>query len=88
MCFKTTQAAIDCQAELHQTERLVLIILARHLNSKTGECYPQQTTVARRAGINREQVNRIIKNLQTKGLIEKIRIPGRRSRGYRFNLGK
>jgi hypothetical protein len=58
------------------SEKLVLICLAEAANVETGECWPAQTTIARRCQVARTTVNRTLASLEEAGLIEQERRAG------------
>jgi hypothetical protein len=45
----------------------IFVVLKRHLNQKTGDCYPSYKTIARKVGIDRSTVIRYVKKL-TRGI--------------------
>jgi biotin operon repressor len=88
MSIRMISAAIDL--DLSPSDKLILILLANNANDETGDCFPSQTYLAKRSGLSRGSVNRVIKRLETVGLVDTI--PqyrddgGRRSNRYRLNM--
>ncbi len=88
MSIRMISAAIDL--DLSPSDKLILILLANNANDETGDCFPSQSYLAKRSGLSRGGVNRIIKRLETVNLIDVI--PqyrddgGRRSNRYRLNM--
>lgn len=60
--------------------RSVLLVLAEHANAQTGECWPSETRIARRAGVHPVTVRRAIKTLEAANLLFVQRSPGRVNR--------
>ncbi len=88
MSIRMISAAIDL--ELSPSDKLILILLANNANDETGDCFPSQSYLAKRSGLSLSTVNRVIKRLETVGLVDII--PqyrddgGRRSNRYRLNM--
>jgi biotin operon repressor len=88
MSIRMISAAIDL--DLSPSDKLILILLANNANDETGDCFPSQSYLAKRSGLSRGGVNRVIKRLETGGFVDII--PqyrddgGRRSNRYRLNL--
>jgi hypothetical protein len=47
----------------------IYVAIKRHLNQKTGECYPSYKTIARKLGIDRGTVIRYVKKLKALNLL-------------------
>ena len=47
----------------------IYVAIKRHLNTKTGECYPSYQTIARKLRIDRGTVIRYVKKLQALKLL-------------------
>lgn len=47
----------------------IYIVIKRHLNQKTGDCYPSYQTIARKIGIDRGTVIRYVKKLKALNLL-------------------
>ena len=47
----------------------IYVAIKRHLNQKTGECYPSYQTIARKLGIDRSTVIRYVKKLKALNLL-------------------
>ena len=47
----------------------IFVVLKRHLNQKTGDCYPSYKTIARKVGIDRSTVIRYVKKLTALHLV-------------------
>jgi len=47
----------------------IYVAIKRHLNTKTGDCYPSYATIARKLHIDRSTVIRYVKKLKALGLI-------------------
>ena len=88
MSIRMISAAIDL--DLPPSDKLILILLANNANDETGDCFPSQSYLAKRSGLSRGHVNRIIKGLEVVRLVDII--PqyrddgGRRSNRYRLNI--
>ena len=88
MSIRMISAAIDL--DLSPSDKLILILLANNANDETGDCFPSQSYLAKRSGLSRGSVNRVIKRLVIAGLVDII--PqyrddgGRRSNRYRLNM--
>ncbi len=63
-------------------EGWLYVIIARHVNQKTGVAFPSLTTLANESRMSRMQVTRCLKSLQEKGLLEVMPRPvtGKRAR--------
>ncbi len=70
MSIRMISAAIDL--DLSPSDKLILILLANNANDETGDCFPSQSYLAKRSGLSRGGVNRIIKRLETVNLIDVI----------------
>lgn len=71
-------------------EKIVLIDLADHMNSKTGRCFPSHVTIAKGCGISEASVKRALVQLEQHGLITIVpRSAGaaRLSNQYNLHLG-
>lgn len=60
--------------------RIVLLVIAEHANAATGECWPSEARIARRAGVHPATVRRCIRELETAGLVAVDRTPGKVNR--------
>ena len=60
--------------------RIVLLVIAEHANAATGECWPSEARIARRAGVHPATVRRSIHDLEAAGLIAVDRSPGKVNR--------
>ena len=65
--------------DIPSPERLILLLICRHHQDKTGECYPSYDTLAQQSGYNRRTVIRHVKSLKSSGLIA---VKKRRSKGH------
>ena len=88
MSIRMISAAIDL--DLSPSDKLILILLANNANDETGDCFPSQSYLAKRSGLARGTVNRIINRLEDGGFIE-VRPQyrddgGRRSNRYRLTI--
>lgn len=70
--------------ELSTYEKLVFIVLKRHVGAKE-YCWPSLTTIAKKAGCSESTVKKAINGLIGRGLIEKRRGEKVRSNEYRIN---
>ena len=50
----------------------IYVAIKRHLNQKTGECYPSYQTIARKLGIDRSTVIRYVKKLKALNLLSPL----------------
>ena len=67
---------------LTMAKKVVLIVLANHLNEQTGQCFPSLDRIARHAACNERTVRRAITDLETDGLIRVERSSGRSAHNY------
>jgi hypothetical protein len=63
---------IDNMAKIGVYGYAVYSAIKRHLNQKTGDCYPSYATIARKIGIDRGTVIRYVKKLKTLNLISPL----------------
>jgi len=68
--FQRLHLAVE--ADLPTSEKLILLLMANSANDETGECWPSQGYLAKRSGLHRVTVNKVVKSLAAKGLIEQI----------------
>jgi biotin operon repressor len=66
------------EQELPTPEKFVLVVLANYAN-KNGVCWPSQETIGQKTGLSRASVQRSIRSLKERGLIQ---VEARRKRGY------
>jgi len=71
--------------DLTPYEGWLYVIIARHVNQKTGVAFPSLTTLAREGNMSRMHVTRCLKALQTKGLLEIKRHTVRGKRSHAVN---
>jgi biotin operon repressor len=71
--------------ELPTSEKIILILLADNANDESGECWPSQGYLAKRAGMSRQNVNLVINKLREKGYI-KLEHRYREDGGQRANV--
>lgn len=57
--------------DLDVFEKMVYIVLARHVNSSTGTCFPSYPTIAAKAGISERKAISTVKSLIKKSLLLK-----------------
>ena len=50
----------------------IYVAIKRHLNQKTGDCYPSYQTIARKLGIDRSTVIRYVKKLKALNLLSPL----------------
>jgi predicted transcriptional regulator len=53
----------------------VLVMLLKHANYKTGECYPRLSTIAKPLGLSKVTVYKCIKIMIEAGILLKVRLP-------------
>ena len=63
---------IDNMAKIGVYGYAVYCAIKRHLNQKTGDCYPSYATIARKIGIDRGTVIRYVKKLKALNLISPL----------------
>jgi Helix-turn-helix domain len=63
---------IDNMAQIGVYGYAVYSAIKRHLNQKTGDCYPSYATIARKIGIDRGTVIRYVKKLKALNLIDPL----------------
>jgi hypothetical protein len=63
---------IDNMAQIGVYGYAVYCAIKRHLNQKTGDCYPSYATIARKIGIDRGTVIRYVKKLKALNLISPL----------------
>ena len=71
MSIKHVQFALDGVPGLNAGQRLTLVSLGEWANDD-GVCWPSHDTIAKRVGVGRRQVIRIIDQLESMGVIERI----------------
>lgn len=71
MSVKHVQFALDGVPGLTATQRMVLVSLGEWANDD-GICWPSHDRIATRTGVGRRQVMRIIDQLETMGVVEKV----------------
>jgi DNA-binding transcriptional MocR family regulator len=71
MSIKHVQFALDGVPGLNAGQRLTLVSLGEWANDE-GVCWPSHDTIAKRVGVGRRQVIRIIEQLEAMGVIERI----------------
>ena len=59
--------------DLPATEKFVLLTIANFVNEKTGYAWPSQDTIARKASLTRQTVNKAIKSLARKNYLVSVR---------------
>ena len=59
--------------DLPATEKFVLLTIANFVNEKTGYAWPSQDTIARKASLTRQTVNKAIKSLVRKNYLVSVR---------------
>jgi DNA-binding Lrp family transcriptional regulator len=59
----------DCASQIGVYGLGIYVAIKRHLNQKTGECYPSYKTIARKLGIDRGTVIRYVKKLKALKLL-------------------
>ena len=60
--------------DISSNELLVLMVLLRYSNGGKDTCYPPVSTIADKARVSQSSVNRAMKNLITKGYVEKLSV--------------
>jgi helix-turn-helix protein len=63
---------IDNMAQIGVYGYAVYSAIKRHLNQKTGDCYPSYATIARKIGIDRGTVIRYVKKLKALNIISPL----------------
>lgn len=71
MSVKHVQFALDGAPGLNAGQRLTLVSLGEWANDE-GICWPSHDTIARRVGVSRRQVIRIIDQLEEKGIVSRV----------------
>lgn len=71
MSIRAVNWAIDVCARIGTPpgERLVLLVIAKHHNDKTGACFPSYDTIAEQTGFKRRKVIYSVADLEANGLI-------------------
>ena len=59
--------------DLPATEKFVLLVIANFVNDKTGYAWPSQETIALKASLSRQTVNKAIKSLKAKNILVSTR---------------
>jgi len=62
----------ECASQIGIYGLGIYVAIKRHLNQKTGECYPSYATIARKIGIDRGTVIRYVKKLKALNLISPL----------------
>jgi DNA-binding transcriptional MocR family regulator len=71
--MKTDNARISdwvWEQSMSPAEKLVSLALLRFRNNETGLCYPSQSTLAKWTGLSRSGVQKAIRGLRLRGLLE------------------
>jgi hypothetical protein len=71
MSIKHVQFALDGVPGLNAGQRLTLVSLGEWANDE-GVCWPSHDTIAKRVGVGRRQVIRILEQLEAMGVVERI----------------
>lgn len=66
-------------------QRLVAIALGDRVNPDTLECYPSIADVSRRTGLERRQVQRILRQLEKDGVISRL---GQKTDGKKWGANR
>lgn len=86
MGIRHIAAALDTEG-LDPTAKLILVCLADRMNDDHGGyCWPSMDTIAKTVGINRRNTINHIQALESGGVIEMVRTPGKPSK-YRLAQG-
>lgn len=85
MSFRATRWAL-AQDTGQSTAKLVLALLADYADDTEFTAYPCQATLARRAHCSRRQIVRILKQLEARGLLRRVKSRQRASDLYILNL--
>lgn len=64
---------------------MVMVKLADHANDD-GVCWPSQTTIAARTGLSRQTVNKVINELERRGMLRKVQQKTRRGCVYQLQF--
>jgi len=62
----------ECAAQIGIYGLGIYVAIKRHLNQKTGDCYPSYNTIARKLGIDRSTVIRYVKKLKALKLLSPL----------------
>jgi helix-turn-helix protein len=62
----------DCAAQIGIYGLGIYVAIKRHLNQRTGDCYPSYQTIARKLGIDRSTVIRYVKKLKALNLLSPL----------------
>ena len=62
----------DCASQIGIYGLGIYVAIKRHLNQKTGDCYPSYQTIARKLGIDRSTVIRYVKKLKALNLLSPL----------------
>jgi hypothetical protein len=62
MCYKAVSAVLESSKSVG-SQRLLLVVLAHHMNSETGQCNPAIKTLAAKCMISERSVQRNLKSL-------------------------
>lgn len=58
------------RVDITLSEKAVAFMLSTYRNSETGQCCPSQQLLAERSGVSRQHMNKIIKSLVEKKVLE------------------
>lgn len=84
--FSAEDVIID-DTRLDAVTGWVYCALARHANAKTGECWPSQTSLARRGGVGRNRIREAIATLDRHGYLLVERRHGSSNRYFLLKPG-
>lgn len=70
MSIRYVATVLDKLPDLSATDTLVLIALADYASDDTRQCWPSVATIARRARLTRRAVQKRLRSLEERGLIE------------------
>jgi hypothetical protein len=62
----------ECASQIGIYGLGIYVAIKRHLNTRTGECYPSYQTIARKLGIDRSTVIRYVKKLKALNLLSPL----------------
>ena len=62
----------DCASQIGIYGLGIYVAIKRHLNQKTGDCFPSYQTIARKLGIDRSTVIRYVKKLKALNLLSPL----------------
>lgn len=79
---KTFKKIIDMPEELPPVQKLILLTIARYINTESGKSFPSIRRISDRVGVSQKYTSQLLKVLAEKGYIKRQRITDSLDSGY------